>query len=148
MRSPYIALPFLLGLAFAGAARAEGVTVALDHSTRVSLHGAAANVVVGNSAIADVAVVDSHTLYVTGRAMGSTDVAVVDPLGRTIFNGEVTVMRPVSSVTLYRGVERVDFSCGGSTCEGTDRAQPSGASRPELSPATGVSGVSTVAPHP
>ena len=148
MRAPYIALPLLLGLLAAGGARAAGVTVELDHSTRVALHGGAANVVVGNSAIADVAVIDSHTLYVTGHSLGSTDLAVIDALGRTIYSGEVTVARPVSSVTLYRGVDRQDFSCGGPTCEALARADANGASKEQQAPSTGVAGASAPPPHP
>ena len=143
---PYI-LPFAVALLITGEVRAEGLMVPLDHSTRVSLHGAAANVVVGNPAIADVSVVDSHTLYVSGHAYGSTDIAVIDPLGRTIYAGDVEVVRPAANVTLYRGAERADFSCG-VTCAQTDRAQSTGAPKQDSSPGAAVSGTSAPPPHP
>ena len=111
MRPLYPLIPFALALVLAGSARAEGVSVALDHSERLNVHGAAANVVVGNPSVADVTVVDSHTLYVLGRSYGSTGVTVTDALGRTLYAGDVTVVRPTNSVSLYRGVARADFAC-------------------------------------
>jgi hypothetical protein len=111
MRSPYSLLPFALGLILVGSVRAQAMTVPLDHAERLSIHGAAANVVVGNPSVADVTVVDSHTLYVLGRSYGSTGLNVTDALGRTLFSGDVTVVRPMSGVSVYRGVARSDLAC-------------------------------------
>ena len=111
MRAFYPILPFALAILFAGQVRAEGVSVQLNHAERLSIHGAAANVVVGNSAVADVSVLNSHTLYVVGRNYGSTAVLVTDALGRAIYSGDVTVGKPASGVAIYRGVTRADYAC-------------------------------------
>ena len=102
MRSPYPLLPFAVALLVAGSARAQSLTVPLDHAERLRVGGAAANVVVGNPAVADVTVVDSHTLYVLGRGYGSTGLDITDAEGRTLYAGDVTVVRPASSVSIYR----------------------------------------------
>ena len=115
MRFPApIALPLLAaGLAAAaGGARAASLAVPLNHSVKLPVAGRAASVVVGNSKVADVTVVDSRTLFVTGKAPGSTDVTVVDPLGRTLYASDVTVSAGGGAqVTVHRGVERADLNC-------------------------------------
>ena len=115
MRFPApIALPLLAAglVAAAGAARAGTLSVPLNHSVRLPVSGRAASVVVGNSKVADVTVVDSRTLFVTGKSAGSTDVMVVDPLGRTVFAGDISVVLGAGkSVTVHRGVERADLAC-------------------------------------
>ncbi len=111
MRLLYPILPVALALIVGGTARAGEIAVMLNHSQRLSLSGTAANVVVGSASIADVTVVDSHTLYVQGRGYGSTDIVVTDHEGRTIYSGEVTVGAPGRSVALYRGIAREDYAC-------------------------------------
>ena len=116
MRFPApIAVPLLaagLAAAAGAGARAASLNVPLNHSVRLPVAGRAASVVVGNSSVADVTVVDSRTLFVTGKSMGSTDVTVVDPLGRTVYRSDVAVFsdsgRPV---TVHRGGERAEASC-------------------------------------
>jgi Flp pilus assembly secretin CpaC len=117
MRSPYSLISLAAALLAAGSAHAQGMTVALDHAERLNIRGAAANVVVGNPGVADVTVVDSHTLYVMGKSYGSTGLNVTDALGRTLYAGDVTVIRPASSVSIYRGVSRSEFACAPSCSE-------------------------------
>jgi hypothetical protein len=101
----------LLGLAIAGPASAQ-LVVPIDHSTRLAVNGAAASVVVGNPQVADVTVVDSHTLFVSGRGYGETDVVVLDRAGRTIYSGDVIVAAGGSGrVSVYRGADRTDLAC-------------------------------------
>jgi hypothetical protein len=110
MRSK-IALFILASAAMvAGSAQAASLSVLLDHSTRLPVVGAA-SVLVTNPAVADVTVVDSHTVYVAGRSQGSTNIIVLDTLGRTVFSGDVRVSRAGAPVAVYRGVERTDFTC-------------------------------------
>lgn len=117
-------LSSLLAVGLAGSAIAAPVSVPLNHTVRLSLSGSAASVVVGNPNIADVTVVDSRTLFVSGKGMGSTDVVVVDGLGRTIYNAEIAVGGPRhGQVAVYRGGERTDFACS-PRCEVAARAAP------------------------
>ena len=126
MRLLYPLLPVALALIVGGTARAEGLTVMLNHSERLNLSGAAANVVGGAPSVADVTVVDSHTLYVQGRGYGSTNIVVTDRQGRTLYAGEVTVGVPGHSVALYRGVKRADYACAPACSEdhGATAANP------------------------
>lgn len=106
----------LTGASLAGAASAAALTVPLDHSVRLALGGHASSVVVGNPAVADVTVVDSRTLFVSGKGLGSTDVVVVDELGRTIFDADVVVSGPTKGrVAVFRGGAvgggRTDLAC-------------------------------------
>ena len=116
MRFPApIAVPLIAaGLACAAsqASHAATLRVPVNHSLRLPVSGRAASVVVGNAAVADVTVVDSRTLFVTGKAAGSTDVSVVDPLGRTVFAADISVTagsgRPV---TVHRAGDVAELSC-------------------------------------
>jgi Flp pilus assembly secretin CpaC len=126
MRSPYPFIPLAFALVFAGVARASTLTVPLDHAERLSIRGTAANVVVGNPHVADVTVVDSHTVYVLGRSYGSTGVNITDALGRTVFSGDVTVARPAAMVSVYRGVARSDLTCAGGCSEMHNAAPAAG----------------------
>lgn len=108
--------------AAAAAAATPSIVVPVDQSTRVEVAGAAASILVGSPAVADVTVVDSHTLYVTGRNYGSTDVVVLNEFGSPLFRGTVVVTAPdVGRVSVYRGGARTDFACAPS-CQATTRA--------------------------
>ena len=139
MRAIYPLLPFAVALLIAGQVRAEGVTVALDHAERLNLRGAAANIVVGNSAVADVSVLNSHTLYILGRTYGSTAILVTDALGRPLYSGDVTVGMPASSVAVHRGVGRSDYACAPTCSEAVHvagaAAPASGGAAPPAPPA-------------
>ena len=56
-----------LGAAAPALAQSRPLSVEIDHTARLNLRGAAASVVVGNPQIADVTVVDEHTLFISGR---------------------------------------------------------------------------------
>ena len=110
-----IAVPLLAaGLACAAgqAAHATTLVVAVNHSVRLPVAGRAASVVVGNAAVADVSVVDSHTVFVTGKSAGSTDVSVVDPLGRTVYAADVAVGAGGGApVTVHRAGVTSEMAC-------------------------------------
>lgn len=118
----YSAAMAALLCAIAPSARAESVVVALDHSARLHVAGAAQSVVVGNPAVADVTVVDSHTIYVSGRGYGVTDVVVLDSGGHSLFSGEVQVTTPnTGRVSVWRGSDRTDMACAPS-CQASVRS--------------------------
>lgn len=116
MSTPSRAKPFLIGLisslALAGSALADPLVVPIDHSTRLTVLGTAASVLVGNPNVADVTVVDSHTLFVQGRGYGETDIVVLNERGDTLYTGEVVVGASSSNrVSIYRGSQRTDLAC-------------------------------------
>ena len=100
-------------------ASAAGFSVLVDHSSRLPVVGAG-SVIVGNPNVADVTVVDSQTVYVSGRASGSTNIIVLDKLGRPVFTGDVDVIQAGSPVAVFHGVERTDFTCA-QNCSKNDK---------------------------
>ncbi len=100
-------------LAVAGQAFASPrLTVAIDHAERLMVARPAGSVIVGNPAVADVTVVDGRTLYVTGKGYGVSQVIVLDPLGRTVWQGDVVVTAPVDGqVSVYRGGQATEMAC-------------------------------------
>jgi Flp pilus assembly secretin CpaC len=121
------------------AAAADTLTVPIDHSTRLSVRGAAASVVVGNPQVADVTVVDSHTVFVSGRGYGETDVIVLDAAGRTLYAGEVMVAAVSGGqVSVYRGAARTDMACA-PNCEVSFRSPTKGTSSGSAGGATAAS---------
>ncbi len=107
-----LTVAFTLSLAAAAPALAQSLVVPIDHSMRLGVQGQAASVVVGNPAVADVTVVDSHTLFVSGRGYGETDVVVLDHAGRTIYSGDVIVAATGGGrASVYRGSDRTDMAC-------------------------------------
>jgi hypothetical protein len=116
----------MLLVSLAASAAAEPLTVAIDHSARLNVQGAAASVVIGNPQVADVTVVDSHTVFVSGRGYGETDVVVLDGAGRTLYAGEIMVGTPGGGrVSIYRGAERTDMACA-PACEVSFRSPTKG----------------------
>ncbi len=88
------ALGIALGFAFlaAPAALAGGpFEVSVDQTSPLRLHGTAQSVIVGNAAIVDVTVHDAHTLLVTGKSFGSTNLVVLDHAGQTIYSSMIMV---------------------------------------------------------
>ena len=118
MRRPVLTLTvaaLALGLA-APALAHPGIEVAVDHTTRLHVSAPAGSVIVGNPAVADVTVVDPHTVFVSGRGYGVSEVVVLDLLGRTVWDGEVVVTASTSrEVTVYRGAVPTVMACA-STC--------------------------------
>lgn len=89
------------------------VVIPVDQLTRLNVPGSAASVVVGNPNVADVTVVDSHTVFLQGKTLGQTDVVVLGEDGATLFQGSFLVAGPTANrVTVYRGAKaRADMSC-------------------------------------
>ena len=141
-----LCLALLVATAVAGGAQAQTLMVAIDHSTRLNVAGSAASVVVGNPQVADVVVVDSHTVFVSGRGYGETDLIVLDGVGRTLYSGEVVVGGATGGqVSVYRGADRTDMACapgcevsfrspnksgGGSGAQGGGSAAPASTAPP------------------
>lgn len=98
--------------AAASAASAASLVVPIDQSIRLNVSGSAASVLVGNPSVADVTVIDSHTLFVSGRGYGATDIVVLDREGRTLYSGDLVVgAADTGRVSVYRGAARTDMAC-------------------------------------
>jgi hypothetical protein len=113
-----LALILILALSPALASAAT-LRVALDQAVRLSLKAPAADVIVGNPAIADVTVTDGHHLVVIGKTPGVTNLIVTTASGRAIFNEQILVSTaPMGHVTVISGTEDQEWACGGG-CEKT-----------------------------
>ncbi|MDR3512171.1 MAG: pilus assembly protein N-terminal domain-containing protein [Caulobacteraceae bacterium] len=112
------------------------LSVELNQSRRVLLPGAAANVVVGDPTVADVAMTDAHSVVVIGKGYGATEVMITDHAGRTLLDDMVTVVTPTNGqVTVYRGVLPSEFACAERRCHPViHNASPGGDSASAAAP--------------
>ncbi len=111
--------------------------MAVEHSIRLPFTGSAQSVVIGNPAIADVTIVDSHTAYISGRGVGDTDVVILDQAGHVLFAGDILVMASQTGrLTVWSGPSRTDYSCA-PVCVATSHTD-----------ATGGGGASSGGPSP
>jgi len=105
----------LIALALAAAplaASAATLGVPLDQSIRIGLPAPAHDVIVGNPAIAEVAISDQRHLVVTGKTGGVTNIIVTDITGHTIFSREVVVSAAGGNrVALINGGTVVSYAC-------------------------------------
>jgi len=101
------------------AAAAQSLSVNIDQATRMTLGRPAHDIVVGNPMIADVTVLDSRHVLITGKAYGVTNLLVSDDGGRTIMSRQVVVSAPdVNRISLYRGPNVFNYACA-PRCERT-----------------------------
>lgn len=96
-------------------ARAEPVArigVKIDEARLVRLDEDAAQIIVGNPSIADVAAQSARLLVVTGKSYGSTNLIALDSAGRTILTARLGVApNDDQLVTVYRGTLRQSLHC-------------------------------------
>ncbi len=119
-----LTLAFATLLSAGQALAATITTVDLNQSRRVMLHGAAANVFVADPAVADVTMIDSHSVIVLGKGYGVTQVLVTDHAGHTLLDSVVAVVgSDAGRVTVYRGEAAQDYHCS-SRCETMNGAAP------------------------
>jgi len=105
---------FASSLVGAALASGSGLTVEVNQSRRIVLGGAIANVIIGDPAVADVVVIDAHSVIVVGKGYGATQVMVIDRAGHALLDARVTVVAANQGrVTVYRGAMATDYSCAG-----------------------------------
>jgi hypothetical protein len=100
---------------FPAGAMAEEIgslTVAIDQAHIIRLQTDADQIIVGNPAIADVAVQGPRLLVVTGKSFGSTNLIVLDRDGAEMFSSQLAVSDGAhATVTLYSGTARRSYHC-------------------------------------
>lgn len=90
----------------------ESVIVTVDHAKVVRLPEKAQTVIVGNPAIADVAIQRNGVMVVTGKSFGVTNLIALDASGTLLAESSVRVRAATDSVlTVQRGLERESYSC-------------------------------------
>lgn len=116
-------------LTLAGIALSSGVTMAseqmlveVDRAQLLRLDRPAATVIIGNPMIADAAIQDQHTLVITGKSFGSTNLIILDEDGQELVSKILEVRLGANSVvTMHRGAARNTYSCA-PVCEPTLRS--------------------------
>ncbi len=113
-----MAIMAFVAVAGSSARGAEVMRVTIDEAALLRLPVPAAQIILGNPAIADVAIQDSKLLVVTGKAYGSTNVIVLDHKGDVITERRLTVVgNTAGRVTLFKGSARYSYQCD-DTCNG------------------------------
>lgn len=100
----FLAAALWLGSASAALAVSDEINVTIDEAAIVKLARPAAEIIVGNPSIADVAVQSGKVLVVTGKSFGRTNLIVIDGDGKEVISKMLSVQEPRSGlVTLHRG---------------------------------------------
>ena len=90
----------------------DPVRVNVDQAKLLKLPARVATIVVGNPAIADVALQNGGVVVVTGKGYGATNFIAMDRTGEVLVDRLIQVEGPTDQlVTIYRGTERESYSC-------------------------------------
>jgi Flp pilus assembly secretin CpaC len=105
-----------LGLVVATAAicsaKAEDLIVKYDQSQLLRLPRPAAEIIIGNPAIADISVQAGNLLVVTGKTFGITNIIALDADRNVIQDQRILVRRDEAKVVnLQRGTQRQSYNC-------------------------------------
>ncbi|HEV7690305.1 MAG TPA: pilus assembly protein N-terminal domain-containing protein [Hyphomonadaceae bacterium] len=82
-----------ISLLLAPAAGADPFKIKIDQTVLVKLGAAPGSIVVGNPAIASVALTKEGGLLITGKKSGETNIIVLDGKGRAIWQNEIAVRK-------------------------------------------------------
>ena len=94
-----------------GAERGE-LSVLVDRAKLIRLPERTQTVVIGNPAIADIAVQKNGIVVVTGKSYGVTNLIALDGAGAMLAESTVSVGAPTDAiVVVQRGLERQSYSC-------------------------------------
>ncbi|WP_170937339.1 MULTISPECIES: pilus assembly protein N-terminal domain-containing protein [Rhodomicrobium] len=110
------------------AAEMAALDVSIDEARLIRLEADAAQIIVGNPAIADVAVQNPRLLVVTGKSYGATNLIALDGAGQEILAARFGVREgDARQVTVYKGTVRQSLHCA-PDCQrvlslGDDKAQ-------------------------
>jgi Flp pilus assembly secretin CpaC len=95
--------------------RAQGfddIIVTYDQSQILRLSRPAAEIIIGNPVIADVAVQSGNVLVITGKSFGITNMIALDANKQIIFDRRIFVKRDDARVVnLQRGPQRQTYNC-------------------------------------
>ena len=137
-------LTLITPAAFAG----ETTTVAMGNAILLPLSDSAAQVVVGNPAVADVSLQSPHVLALFGKYPGGTSLLVTDHAGRTILKTSILVTAAdADGVTIRYGTGKT-WTPGGTVAAvacGAGRCAPTTPVPAQPSAPSGGSGLAAVA---
>lgn len=96
----------------ANPAVAEDLIVKFDQSQLLQLPRPAAEIIIGNPSIADVAIQSGNLLVITGKSFGVTNIIALDAERKVIQDQRIMVRRDESRVVnLYKSSQRLTYNC-------------------------------------
>ena len=114
MRPTRTLIAALIAVSMPISALAAPLNVPMNQVKKVPFNGFASTVTPGNTEIADVYIVDDHTILVQGKKPGTTNLIVTDRAGRTLYNDRVIVSTTdTNSETsvISRGGNMTHYTC-------------------------------------
>jgi hypothetical protein len=112
VRIAFTVFSFLVMPASVLAEGVSGVDVAIDEVRLVRLDADAAEIIIGNPAIADVTAQSPRILVLTGKSYGATNLIVLNATGQEIFNAQLSVNEGRAQIVkLYKGTMRQSLHC-------------------------------------
>jgi Pilus formation protein N terminal region len=96
----------------AGQVRAEDLIVKFDQSQLLQLPRPAAEIIIGNPAVADVSIQSGNLLVITGKSFGITNIIALDSERKVIQDQRILVRRDeVKVVNVYKAGLRSSYNC-------------------------------------
>lgn len=97
---------------FSEGATAFSIGLVLDYARILRLEAPAQTIVIGNPGIVDGTISDQHTVVLTGKAVGTTNLIVLGEEGRQISNLLISVAsNDRTRVTIHNGQQQQTYSC-------------------------------------
>jgi hypothetical protein len=116
MRKRFNLALLMLALGIPSASASDMLEVTLNYSRVIGPVEDMATVIVGDNRIAEVTLADGGTIILTGKAIGATNLIVLDGNGREVLGSALSVVpldrRPTTTVRVVKGVKAQDYVCG------------------------------------
>lgn len=106
------AIVTLLPMAGVATSDDDMLRVSMNHARVLRLDRPVSKVIVGNAKVADATVSDAHTIVLTGRSYGTTNLVLLDADGNAIVDERILVsIDEGNTVRVFRQTERTVLSC-------------------------------------
>ena len=88
------------------------IAVTLDQAKIAKLPQGTATLIVGNPMIADVTMLkNNHTMVITGKGFGQTNLIAIDGAGSLIEEEQIQVLPAKTVLVLQNGSSRISYAC-------------------------------------
>lgn len=119
------AMVILLPLAGVATSDDDMLRVSMNHARVLRLDRPVSKVIVGNAKVADATVSDAHTIVLTGRSYGTTNLVLLDADGNAIVDERILVsIDEGNTVRVFKQTERMVLSCTPNCEEHSQSASP------------------------
>lgn len=111
-KSAFIAASMVVASSGLGAqAGSETVMVALDRARIIRVPDGTQTLIIGNPLIADVTLLKNHSMVITGRSFGATNLIALDGSGNPVAESMIKVTANEQSLIVMRGGAQQSYSC-------------------------------------